>query len=149
IPLPSVAATIKSKAGDLAKAVDVLGELIGQAVEQQSRVDDNDNSPAAVACKALVKDYKDSIAKLKKLASQGKTITAMAKEVAEKVKGSEISDTTKVLALATKLHQLAIVYEEKVLAEAFRARDAKGDIQIDYLKAAKLPGWDKTYNNVI
>ncbi len=132
--------TVRDRVGELDECIDQLGEVFTEIVAAQSRIEGE--TETANQARTLVAEYQQSIAELKKLSTRGKSLEVQAKKVAEAIKHAQVTDTTKLLVLAQKLHELAHEFEDVYLAESSRSRAATGDIQTAYREFAQREGWE-------
>lgn len=140
LEMPDSARTIRERVGELAECIDQIGEIFTEVVAAQTRIE-GENELADLA-RSLIAQLKESMAELKKLSTRGKALEVQAKKVAEAIKHSQVTDTTRLLALAQKLHEVTQEFEVDFLEEASRSRSSSGDLQTAYREASHREGWE-------
>ena len=145
VELPSAAIKkIEAKLDALETQVDALGEALGQAIEKQAAI--AAAGPLADEARKLLEEFKASHKRIKSLSGDGKKLLATAKKTNQTIRASKVSDTSKFLEVIHKLHLVSQKYEEDVLKEAYRGRDAKGELQMKLSAMTKKEGFDIAMN---
>ena len=140
----TIAKKIEGKLDDLEREIDALGDALDQAVDKQATVP-GDGATAQQA-RQLLDDYKASHKKIKAMGAEGKKILSAVKKASQAVQKTQVADSAKLLAVIHKMHQNSQEFEEMVLKEAYRCRDASGDLQTRLTALGQKDGFDIAMN---
>ncbi|ADB18899.1 hypothetical protein Psta_4251 [Pirellula staleyi DSM 6068] len=147
IEMPKVCKQIETKNTALEQLCDLMGEALADAVEAQSNV--QGDGPLERETKNLVDLYKQTNQTIKGYATRAKQLLSQTTRGVTAVKGSQETDTSKLITVLGKLHDALDSYEDEMLAESYRSRNAAGDIQKFYTDLTKKPGFGPELNGVV
>lgn len=145
--MPKVCKTIETKNTALEQLCDLMGDALADAVEAQSNVQGDD--ALSRETKQLVDLYKATNQTLKGFATRSKQILSQTKRGVSTVIASQEIDTSKLIAVVGRLHEVLDAHEDQMLAESYRSRNAAGDIQKFYADLTKKPGFGDELNKVV